>query len=154
MRIATALLLSGVAGLALVPSIALAQQGAPLAPAAGSPPGQQYQIPLESGRDDAAPKRGAQDQGDQGGSSSYRSENNFGSSSVVPGDPRGTQASDANGTGDASTDASADASAASFDPDASADTGNTSDVATFGMLALILLLGALVGNAGVPRMRQ
>jgi hypothetical protein len=61
-------------------------------PPLGSPSGAVYQLPLEQSRSDAAPKSGGTSAGgaagqDNGSASLYRSENNFGSSSQVPGLP-------------------------------------------------------------------
>lgn len=67
---------------------------APGDPSVGSPSGSVYVLPLEQGRADAAPKGGGTEAGgitgggaSQAGDSGslYRSENNFGSSSRVPG---------------------------------------------------------------------
>jgi hypothetical protein len=69
---------------------------APSDPPAGSPSGAVYELPVERGRNDAAPQGdsgdddsggiGASGSSPSGGSGSlYRSENNFGSSSQVPG---------------------------------------------------------------------
>src|ERR1700754_4991246 len=76
-----ALLAAG--ALAMVPAAASAQTGDP---SPGTPQANQYEIPVQAGRHDAAPPK---DQGSSGGGSLYRSNNNFGSSSVVPGDPGG-----------------------------------------------------------------
>lgn len=61
-------------------------------PPLGSPSGAVYQLPLEQSRSDAAPKSGGTSAGgaadqENGTTSLYRSENNFGSSSQVPGLP-------------------------------------------------------------------
>jgi hypothetical protein len=84
--------------LALAPSGAAAQShAAPSDPEADSPSGAVYELPLDRARKDAAPRRGGR--GSSGGGSSgqgsggdpaqsdtsIRSENNFGSSSQVPG---------------------------------------------------------------------
>ena len=84
----TLLLATCVAGAAAAPT-AVAQ--APDDPEAGSPSGTIYEIPLDDGRADAAPgsRAGAADP-DGGDRSPLRSENNFGSSSVVPGAGGGT----------------------------------------------------------------
>lgn len=60
-------------------------------PSANSPAGQVYQLPFDKGRKDAAPRGGSgkgTPTGSPGESSIYRSENNFGSSSRVPGKPK------------------------------------------------------------------
>jgi hypothetical protein len=65
----------------VLPAWAAAQQPTATDPPGDSPSGTIYQIPVERGRDDAKPLGdGAPEQ-----SSRYRSENNFGSSSKVPG---------------------------------------------------------------------
>jgi hypothetical protein len=56
---------------------------APEDPAAGSPSGTIYEIPLDQGRADAAPRHGGS--GTAQPSSPIRSQNGFGSSSTVPG---------------------------------------------------------------------
>ncbi|HEX3173433.1 MAG TPA: hypothetical protein VHQ43_04345 [Solirubrobacterales bacterium] len=68
---------------------------APGDPPTGSPSGSVYQLPLQQGRADAAPKSGGgtgapesaggAGGGQEGDGSLYRTENNFGSSSEVPG---------------------------------------------------------------------
>jgi hypothetical protein len=74
-----------VAGLALLPSGASAQTTDPGAPGVGTPPANQYEIPLQAGRRDAAPSNAKRD---PRAGSLYRTDNNFGSSSIIPGDPR------------------------------------------------------------------
>ena len=121
-------------------------------PAAGSPPSAVYQIPLAKGRTDAAPRRkdsGASNTDTSGskGGSLYRSENNFGSSSDVPG-----SASDA--TGSAGGDPTDSNKAAGGDlsgtgdsslPSADVDSGGTSLPGSLGLLALIVVAGAGIG---------
>jgi hypothetical protein len=110
------------------PNSAAAQTGDD--PAAGSPPRAVYQIPLEGARRDAAPRKGDSDAGPagtggSGGSTSgstYRSENNFGSSSHIPG-----------------------AAAAVTDPQPSVDEGETSVPAAVSLLALIAVAGVGIG---------
>jgi hypothetical protein len=142
-------------------------------PPTGSPAGAVYELPLERGRAEAAPKGGgtaapgaegdaagangaAANDPDGGGESGgeegslYRSENNFGSSSHVPGMP---------------PEAGADSAAADYGPGSEAaanlargheaaqvaDSGNTSpaaNIALFGAIALIALgSGVLVRRA-------
>jgi hypothetical protein len=75
-------------GLALmVSSPALAQSNDPTAndPSADSPSGTIYEIPLDDGRADAAPRTTGGDAGSGAPSSSIRSANGFSSSSQVPG---------------------------------------------------------------------
>jgi hypothetical protein len=82
-------LLALVCAALLAPASASAQSNDP---AAGSPSGSIYEIPLEGARSDAAP--GGSRRGE--GSSPIRSENGFGSSPAVPGAPE-TGAGDAAG---------------------------------------------------------
>jgi hypothetical protein len=130
----------------LLPAGALAQSSSD--PSAGSPPGVVYQLPLSKGRTDAAPRKdtggpNADSSGSKGGSL-YRSENNFGSSSHVPGsagvdpnnsDPTGRHRSgtDLSGRGDPSL------------PTAAVDSGNTSLPGSLGLLALIVVAGVGIG---------
>jgi hypothetical protein len=110
-------------------------------PSAGSPAGAIYQLPVGGGRADAAPKDGGDGEGGSaaatGGSGGqtagndlYRSENNFGTSSRVPGDPRRS----------AEGAPSPDASQA-----AAVDTGSTSEAAAFSLLGLIIAGGIGIG---------
>jgi hypothetical protein len=149
------------AGLALLPATAQAQTADPSAPAAGTPPANQYQIPLQAGRRDAAPPK-AQRNPNTG--SLYRSDNNFGSSSIIPGDPRGGGgdggAGGAGGTGDnpagsgsGSGSGSGTESGSGSSDGGGLDTGAPSEVAAYTTLPLIVLLGAVIGVAGV-RMRR
>jgi hypothetical protein len=135
----------------LLPAGAAAQSSSD--PAAGSPPSAVYQIPLGKARTDAAPRRkdsGASNTDASGskGGSLYRSENNFGSSSEVPGSDvpgsAGGNPKDSNtaagqsgtgvvGTGDASL------------PSAAVDSGGTSLPWSLGLLALIVVAGVGVG---------
>lgn len=73
----------------------------PSDPPADSPSGTVYEIPLDGARRDAAPRGGGA--GGSGTTGSIRSENNFGSSSQVPGAPVGgggdTSAAQAAGDG-------------------------------------------------------
>jgi hypothetical protein len=69
-----------------------AADGLPSDPEAGSPAGTVYRIPLDSAREDAAPRRAQPSTGrsgdpasDAGTDSPIRSENRFGSSAQVPG---------------------------------------------------------------------
>ena len=135
----------------LLPAGAAAQSSSD--PAAGSPPSAVYQIPLGKARTDAAPRRkdaGASNTDASGskGGSLYRSENNFGSSSEVPGSdvpgsaggyPKdsnkaaGQSGTEVLGTGDPSL------------PSASVDSGGTSLPWSLGLLALIVVAGAGIG---------
>ena len=143
----------------LVPSSAAQDTGDP---SVGSPAGAVYELPFEKGRQDAAPKGGGdgdagsgEDAGtggpgsdeSSGGSeasagegtdgSLYRTENNFGSSSIVPG------ASDegAESGADAGEEATAGALAAD------SDSGDPSPARSYGLLGLIALAGVGIGFA-------
>jgi hypothetical protein len=152
---------------------------APGDPPSGSPAGAVYQLPLEQGRSDAAPKgnggtgadAGGSDTGEggsgggasgggnggggaaQGESSSlYRSENNFGSSSQVPGATAAGKSGGSAGAGEAGGSggggSASGGSAAKAGNAASAettDTGNTSVPASIVLLGTIALLAAGVG---------
>lgn len=119
-------------------------------PSAGSPAGAVYELPFEKGRRDAAPKgaghAGAGVTGTDGSSadgtatgtegtdgSLYRTENNFGSSSRVPG------SSDAGAGGGEEAIAGALA--------ADSDAGDPSPARGYGLLGLIALAGAALGLA-------
>jgi hypothetical protein len=143
--------------LMLLPSAAFGQTSDTGAPAAGSPPANQYEIPTQAGRKDAAPPN-AQRSGNSG--SLYRSDNNFGTSAIVPGDPRGGGGGDGggsggtggtggtgSGSGSGSTSGSGDSGGGGL------DTGAPSELATYTTLPLIVILGAVIGIAGV-RMRR
>jgi hypothetical protein len=154
-----------------------AAYAAPGDPAPGSPSAAVYELPFEQGRADAEPKGGGTGPvGAGGGDSHYRSENNFGSSSQVPGDPAAGDAGaeDANGGGDRPDDAGAGGADSSSEGTggegeaanewssvsaavAVADTGNTSLAATLALLAAIglvaLAVGALAARANRLRSR-
>jgi hypothetical protein len=144
--------------LALLPAAAAAQLGDP---SPGTPQANQYEIPVQAGRHDAAPPK---DQGGSGGGSLYRSNNNFGSSSVVPGDPGGggggpAGGASAGGGGGGGGAAAVGAAAAGAAAAAVAsgndvlDTGSPSTSAAYTTLPLIIILGIVIGIAGV-RMRR
>lgn len=66
----------------------------PSDPSSGSPAGTVYELPVDKGRNDAAPggkggggNGGGTESGPLGNGSLYRSENNFGTSGRVPGAP-------------------------------------------------------------------
>ena len=147
-------------GALVLPSAAAAQTGDP---SLGTPQANQYEIPVQAGRHDAAPPK---DQGSSGGGSLYRSNNNFGSSSVVPGDPGGgggpaggASAGGGGGGGGAGAAAGVAAGAAGVAAAASSndqnplDTGSPSTSAAYTTLPLIIILGIVIGIAGV-RMRR
>lgn len=164
-----------------LPAHPLAAYAAPAGdPAAGSPSGAVYELPFEKGRADAAPKgkagggsdgTGRTGGGDAGGGSNgsetsyYRSENNFGSSSQVPGAPSfagsGTGGS---GSGDGNGAAAAGSGGGSgSDPigavtggattEQLVDTGNTSTAGSVALLAGIALLAAALAAAALRARR-
>lgn len=146
-------------------------------PPTGSPSGAIYQLPFEKGRADAAPKGGggtsapgesgaagggsgaggASGGGGEGEASLYRSENNFGSSSRVPGNPSAADnagggggsetgsagAGGGNGAGAIITGAAAGAAHAT-------DSGNTSPAAN---IALLCVIGLIAGGVGIFAVR-
>jgi hypothetical protein len=140
-------LVSSLLIVSLLPAGASAQSSSD--PSAGSPPGVVYQLPLAKGRTDAAPRgKGSggskADSSGSKGASLYRSENNFGSSSQVPGsagvDPNNSNKTgghrsrtDLSGTGDPSL------------PAAAVDSGNTSLPGSLGLLALLVVAGVGIG---------
>jgi hypothetical protein len=158
-----------------------AAYGAPGDPEAGSPSGGVYEVPLDAARDDAAPGSGGttapgpggggqgsggsgdggSEEGAGGGgeteSSNYRSENNFGSSSEVPGvsDVRvgageeRAPAATAAGGGDGSAGGEGGGAGSSTDAEPlsapAEDTGNTSVAGSLALLATIGVLAAALG---------
>jgi hypothetical protein len=166
-----------------------AAYGAAGDPEAGSPSEGVYELPLEKGREDAAPGSGGTTApegggGDGGGapeesggggeeeesSSNYRSENNFGSSSQVPGagdaaigaggtngkaGGRGVAAGDGSAGGGAGPTSSGGGSGADVDQTSAQvpDTGNTSVAGNLALLAVILVLAALAGVFAKRRLR-
>ncbi len=179
-RFAASLLLP-LAVLVLIPGVALAQTNQlPSDPDADSPSGTVYEIPLEKARKDAAPKPsggGSGDPAQDGGTgpaptpdasaesgvagreSLYRSENNFGSSSQIPGvDDRRKRARSAPSDG---SGRSGDDTSATSRERAIADVGVTSQARASGpsnavvipLLVLLLVIGAIVGVAASRRRR-
>lgn len=165
---------------------AAAAYGAPGDPERGSPSEGIYELPLEKGREDAAPGSGGTtapegggggesggktSPGSEGGgeeepSSNYRSENNFGSSSEVPGAGDTPVSSDGAGVGagrggdggsggagaataNAGSGSSGGSGAGATEVDRTAaevaDTGNTSVAGNLALLAVIVALAAAVG---------
>ena len=137
-------------------------------PPIGSPAGAVYALPLEQGRAEGAPKgrdgtaagEGGAAQGESG--SLYRSENNFGSSSHVPGVAVGGGGGSGGGPtsggggaaggggplpggGGAAGAAGAAVGGAALAAGAAADSGNTSVPGSIVLLAAIALLAAAVG---------
>jgi hypothetical protein len=146
----------------LLPSAAAAQTADP---APGTPQGNQYEIPVQAGRHDAAPPK-SQGKSGGGGSNLYRSDNNFGTSSVVPGDPGGgtgggTGGGAAGGGGGGggggvagAAGAAAGAAGAAVAAGNPLDTGSPSTGAAFTTLPLLIALGIVIGIAGVKMRRR
>jgi hypothetical protein len=141
---------------ALLPSAAAAQTADP---SPGTPQANQYEIPVQAGRHDAAPPK---DRRNVGGGSLYRSDNNFGSSSVVPGDPGGggggpaggASAGGGGGVAGAAAGAAGAAAAVTASDDNPLDTGSPSASAAYTTLPLIILLGVVIGIAGAKMRRR
>jgi hypothetical protein len=135
----------------LVPAGALAQSSS--GPTADKPPGVVYQLPLENGRADAAPR--SQDSGAPNDDSSskdgslYRSENNFGSSSQVPGAKESSGNPD-----DAKGLAASRTGLAEADSSASDDPGGGSFFESPWLLALIAAAGAGLAVVGIRAWRS
>ena len=147
----------------LLPSAAAAQTADP---APGTPQGNQYEIPVQAGRHDAAPPK-SQGKSGGGGSNLYRSDNNFGTSSVVPGDPGGgtgggtgggAAGGGGGGGGGGGVAGAAGAAAGTAGAAAAAanplDTGSPSTGAAFTTLPLLIALGIVIGIAGVKMRRR
>jgi hypothetical protein len=144
----------------LLPAAAGAQSGDPTI---GTPQANQYEIPVQAGRHDAAPPR---DRGSSGGGSLYRSNNNFGSSSIVPGDPGSGGGGPAGGTGAGGGDGGGAgagavaaggagvAAAASSNGENPLDTGSPSTGGAYIALPLIVALGIVVGVGAVLMRRR
>lgn len=131
----------------VVSGSALAQ--APGDPDPGSPPGRVYELPVDTGRRDAAPRGGGN--GDAGAPiiSSFRSENNFGTSAVVPGDPSGGAGAGGadgadGGSGDGAGGGSDGGSGVELTSSA-LDTGDTSSAQNYLLLTLVVAGGILLG---------
>lgn len=163
-----------------------AAYGAAGDPSTGSPAGAVYVLPLEQGRSDAAPKGGLLLPGaggggggpgggaGGGGESLYRSENNFGSSSRVPGlaavgagiaagAAAGGKGAGAAGNGSASGGGAGGTAPASSGAGSAAevaaaervaDSGNTSVSASIALLAAIGLAAIAVGTLSARAARH
>lgn len=134
-------------------------------PPSGSPAGAVYELPLQGGREDAAPKLPAGAGGGGGGAgggtggggseatSLYRTENNFGSSSRVPGlAAAGAAAGSLAGVGDGDEDGGSNAGGRGTADGAIAGAGQVTDEGNTSVAAGVVLLGAialLAGGAGV-----
>jgi hypothetical protein len=161
-RISVVSLVSAV--LITIPSTAAAQS-IPSDPEADSPSGVIYEIPADRAREDAAPRgdrqRSQGDTGQSGGGSSgggdsaeisIRSENNFGTSSNVPGAASDRRRSDSTGqgTGGASGESEGNGtSVAEVAGDTARSTAATtegpSDGVVFPLIIVLVAAGILVG---------
>ncbi len=131
-------------------------------PSPGSPSGTIYQLPVDNGRRDAAPRPPSPSgSSNQTLPSTYRSENNFGTSSTVPGaagagEGGGKKAGAGSGSGSADGPGSADGSGRGQVGDlasVAADNGDPSEPLNFVLLALIVAVGAFLG-LGASRARR
>ncbi len=136
-------------------SVVAATASATVAPSAtdpspGSPSGTIYQLPVDNGRRDAAPRPPSPSRSsNQTLPSTYRSENNFGTSSTVPGaagpgEGGGTQAGGGSGGGSGSANGSGQGPVGDL-ASAAADNGDPSEPLNFVLLALIVAAGAFLG---------
>jgi hypothetical protein len=112
-------------------------------PPSGSPAGAIYQLPVDTGRQDAAPRPDGDGAGSGLPDSTFRSDNNFGTSSTVPGDPRAGE--NPGGSGDAQGGGSDSATPV---VQAAGDNGDPSEPRTYLLLAVIVGVGAFMGLAG------
>ena len=112
-------------------------------PPAGSPAGTVYELPVDKGRSDGAPSgsRGAGSgdgaEGPLGEGSFYRSENNFGASSIVPG-TSAAKSQDSAAAADTET-------ASGSPPSGSLDVGSPSEGGALALLALLAAGGVGIG---------
>lgn len=150
---------------------ASAQGGRPSDPQADSPAGTVYKIPFDDGRKDGAPRARAprgedpSPSSDLGGAatggagdSPIRSENNFGSSSQVPGVAKSGErpATDGDGRAEGDEPGGSDRPATAARLSAvsgSTDEGAPSSALTVSLLALIAVVGIAVGT-GAARARR
>jgi len=145
-------------------ALAVTANGQPPAsdPNIDSPSGTVYQLPLDTARRDAAPT-GA---GDRSNGSAIRSENNFGSSAVVPG--TGPPATADQGAGSAQSDKGGPpvqrdgrSSGGTNDPAASSgvpatladDSSGPSPTVAIALLVAVVLIGAGIGGGSARRRR-
>jgi hypothetical protein len=152
-RICPALLVSTVL-MAAAPATSFGQ-ALPSDPEADSPSGVVYELPVDRARNDAAPRGGAgssdaapEDSGAVAGTTagSIRSENNFGTSSEVPGAPSKRARPNRRGRDDdTAEDVPALTDVARVAPTASATTDGPADGVVFPLLAVLLAVGAGIG---------
>lgn len=102
---------------------------------------------MDTGRQDAAPRGG--DSSSPGSSgSTFRSENNFGTSAIVPGAAAAGAAAGAGGAGAGSgSGEGTEGSNPDLDPASSLDTGDPSVGGGYGLLIVVALGGVLLGVA-------
>ena len=120
-------------------------------PPPGSPPGRVYELPVDTGRKDAAPRGG--ESGSNASGSTFRSENNFGTSANVPGDPGGGSS----GSGGwqrrlrigriGRIGRGGDDTVSGLEKAATLDTGNPSAGGGYALLIVVALGGVLLGVA-------
>ena len=102
---------------------------------------------MDTGRKDAAPRGG--DSGTNGSASTFRSENNFGTSANVPGDP-GDKGGGSGSGGDGGSGGSGDAgddAVSGLEQAAAIDTGDPSPGSGYALLIVVALGGVLLGIA-------
>jgi hypothetical protein len=136
-----------IAGCFTATGVAFAQESTD--PEPGSPPGRVYELPVDTGRKDAAPRGG--DSGSNGPSSTFRSDNNFGTSSSVPGGPGGgaqggSGGSGSGGSGGSGSGDGGDANVSGLEQTAF-DTGDPSPGGGYALLIVVALGGLLLGVA-------
>lgn len=153
------------------PASAVAQEPRATDPTPGSPSGTIYHLPVDTGRSDAAPHPVGKNGGGGGSTSGstaspddegtpgalYRSNNNFGTSSQVPGVASGGAAgkngSESTAAGGGSGGSDTPGTDQSVNVAGAADTGEVSEPLTFGLLAGIIAAGVVLG-LGLRRSRQ
>ncbi len=121
-------------------------------PPPGSPPGRVYELPVDTGRKDAAPRGG--ESGSNSSGSNFRSENNFGTSASVPGAPGGGSSGSGGGDGGSgsggsggSGDQEGSDNVSGLEKAATLDTGNPSAGGGYALLIVVALGGVLLGVA-------
>ncbi len=121
-------------------------------PQPGSPPGRVYELPVDTGRKDAAPRGG--DSGSDSSGSTFRSENNFGTSATVPGAAAGAGAGAAQGddgdsekVGGSGSGDDGDDTVSGLEQTAASDTGDPSPGGGYALLIVVTLGGLLLGVA-------
>jgi hypothetical protein len=120
-------------------------------PPPGSPPGRVYELPVDTGRKDGAPRGG--ESGSNSSGSTFRSENNFGTSANVPGDPGGGSSGSSGsgggngGSGSGGSGTGGDDAVSGLEKAATLDTGNPSAGGGYALLIVVALGGVLLGVA-------